>query len=101
MSIYSINVPAPDDHDYHAARHEERRRRALQSLDPGAILSVIDATIASESDPTKHPLHPFVVWHLEKCLTPIDGGQFFDTFRRLVIDAINVCLDEQLAQGED
>jgi hypothetical protein len=39
-----------------------------------------------------------VCWHLEKCLTPMDGRQFFDTCRQIVIDAINVCLDERLGR---
>jgi hypothetical protein len=72
-----------------------------EALDPGDVLSVIDSTIAVESDPTKHPLYQLVAWHLEKCLTPLDGGAFFDTYRRLVLDPINVCLDEALSRGED
>jgi hypothetical protein len=30
----------------------------------------------------------------------MDGGQFFDRFRTLVIDAINVALDERLEQED-
>ena len=100
MSIYGINVPAPDDIDYHAERQERRVQRALKSLDPGDVLSIIDSRIASEPDPMQHPLYHLVAWHLEKCLTPMDGGQFFDRCRQLVIDAINTALDEAL-QAED
>jgi hypothetical protein len=100
MSIYGIHVPAPDEHDYHADRQQRRVQRALKSLDPGDVLAVIDARIASEPDPAQHPLYQLVCWHLEKCLTPMDGGQFFDGFRQLVIDAINTALDAALA-GED
>jgi hypothetical protein len=64
------------------------------------VLAIIDAKIASEPDPTQHPLYHLVCWHLEKCLTPMDGGAFFDGFRTLVISAINTALDDAL-QGED
>jgi hypothetical protein len=30
----------------------------------------------------------------------MDGGQFFDTFRRLVISAINTALDERLERED-
>lgn len=100
MSTYALNVPSPDDIDYHSEIQERRVQRALKSLDPGDVLAIIDSRIASEPDPKGHPLYHLVCWHLEKCLTPMDGGQFFDTFRTLVISAINVALDEALA-GEN
>ena len=87
MSTYGIHVPAPDEHDYHADRQQRRMQRALKSLDPGDVLAIIDSRIASEPDPTQHPLYHLVCWHLEKCLTPMDGGVFFDRCRQLVIDA--------------
>jgi hypothetical protein len=101
MSTYGINVPAPDDLNYHEAQQQQRVQAALKRIDPGDVLSAIDSRIAAEPDPTQHPLYGLVCWHLEKCLTPMDGGQFFDTCRQLVIDAINVCLDEAMSQGED
>ena len=91
----------PSQIDYHSDCQARRVEAALKRLDPGDVLAIIDARIAEEADPAQHPLYQLVTWHLEKCLTPLDGGQFFDTARRLVIDAINVCLDEALQQGED
>jgi hypothetical protein len=41
-----------------------------------------------------------VCWHLEKCLTLMDGGQFFDRFRQLVLTAIDTCLDDVLARED-
>jgi hypothetical protein len=73
---------------------------ALKQLDPGDVLTIIDATIASEPDPAQHPLYALVCWHLEKCLTPMDGGQFFDTCRQLVIAAINVALEDALERED-
>ena len=70
------------------------------ATEPGDVLAILDSRIASEPDPMQHPLYHLVCWHLEKCLTPMDGGQFFDTCRQLVISAINTALDEALA-GED
>jgi hypothetical protein len=90
----------PSQIDYHTEIQVHRVERALKQITPGDVLGVIDEKVASESDPAKHPLYTMVCWHLEKCLAPMDGGQFFDTCRKLVIDAINVCLDEQLAMED-
>ena len=100
MSIHGINVPSPDDIDYHADRQQRRVQRTLTQLDPSDILSIIDSRLASEPDPKAHPLYHLVCWHLEKCLTPMDGGQFFDRCRQLVISAINTALDD-LLERED
>jgi hypothetical protein len=100
MSIYGIDVPSPDEIDYHADRQQQRVAAALKQLDPGDVLAIIDSRIANEPDPAQHPLYHLVCWHLEKCLTPLDGSQFFDTFRTLVISAINVALEDAL-QAED
>jgi hypothetical protein len=82
-SSYGINVPEPSQIDYHADLHARRAARAMQRIDPGDVLAVINGRIAQETDPAKHPLYPMVCWHLEKCLTPLDGGQFFDRWRQL------------------
>jgi hypothetical protein len=100
VSTYGINVPSPDDIDYHADCQQRRVQAALKQLDPGDVLAIIDAKIASEGDSAQHPLYHLVCWHLEKCLTPMDGGAFFDGFRTLVISAINTALEDAL-QGED
>jgi hypothetical protein len=99
MSTHQI--PEADQIDYHADLHARRAARALHRIDPGAVLAVIDDKPAQEVDPAKHPLYAMVCWHLEKCLTPLDGAAFFDRWRSLVIDAIHVCLDEAMSQGED
>lgn len=80
MSTYGINVPSPDEINYHEARQQRR--------------------IAAEPDPKAHPLYHMVCWHLEKCLTPMDGGQFFDRFLQLVLQAIDTCLDDVLARED-
>jgi hypothetical protein len=81
MSSYGINVPEPSQIDYHADLHARRARRALDRIDPGDVLAVIDGKVAQEADPAKHPLYTLVCWHLEKCLTPMDGAEFFDRWR--------------------
>jgi hypothetical protein len=70
------------------------------------VMAIIDASIAAEADPKAHPLYQMVCWHLERCLTPLAGGQFFDRCRQLVLDAIGICIDDALAledkaHGED
>ena len=101
MSRYRINVPSPDEHDYHEAAQVQRVQAALKRLDPGDVLAVIDSRIAAESDPKAHPLYPMVCWFLERQLTPLDGGQFYDRFKQLVLAAIDTCLDELLAMEDD
>jgi hypothetical protein len=100
MSNVYLDVPSPDDIHYHTDRQLRRTERALKQLDPGDVLSTIDSRIAAESDPKAHPFYGLVCWHLEKCLRPMDGAQFFDTCRRLIIDSINQCLDEALARED-
>ena len=100
MSSYGINVPSPDEINYHEDLQARRIERARKLIDPGDVLAVIDDRIAAESDPTKHPLYQLVCWHLEKCLTPMDGAEFFDTFRQLVLAAIDTCVDELLARED-
>ena len=101
MSMYDIDVPSPDEINDHQARQDQRVAWALKQIDPGDVLAVIDDRMAQEPDLTKHPLYGMVCWYLERQLTPLDGGQFFDRFAQLVLEAINACLDEVLARGED
>jgi hypothetical protein len=100
MSMSGINVPSPDEINYHEARQQQRVQAALKVIDPGDVLAVIDSRIAAEADPRAHPLYAMVCWHLERCLTPLDGGQFFDRFRQLVLAAIDTCLDDVLARED-
>jgi hypothetical protein len=101
MSSMGLNVPSPDEHNYHEAREQQRVQRALKLIAPGDVLAVIDRRIAQEADPAKHPLYHLVCWHLEKCLTPMDGGQFFDTFNTLVRMAVDSAIDDVLEVMED
>ena len=100
MSIYGINVPTPEAHDYHAAHHEERRRRALQSLDIGDVLAQVDDLIAREPDPTKHPCFAVANWLLDR-QGRVDGGAFWLQWQVLVDQAIQRLVAEALARGED
>ncbi len=99
---YGINIPEADQIDYHADLQVQRVEKAKKLIDVGDVLAVVDGMVAAESDPTKHPLYKMVAWHLEKCLTPLDGAEFFDTFNRLVMVAVDRCLDDALeCLGED
>jgi len=95
MSIYDIHVPTPDEHNYH-----EARQAALKRIDPGDVLAVIDSRIAGEPDPTQHPLYGLVCWVLERQLTPLDGGQFWDRWHQMVLAAVDTCVDEVLAMED-
>jgi hypothetical protein len=99
MSIYGINVPSPDTHDYHADLHEERRRRVMQSLDVGDVLAQVDALIAREPDPQKHPCFAVANWLLDR-QGRVDGGAFWLQWQVLVDQAIEQLIDARL-QAED
>jgi hypothetical protein len=60
MSIYGINVSSRDEINCHEVRQVQRAQRALQQIDPGDVLAVIDARIAVEADPAQHPLDQLV-----------------------------------------
>jgi hypothetical protein len=45
MSIYGINVPSPDEHDYHDARQQQRVQRAMQVIDAGDIIAIIESRL--------------------------------------------------------
>jgi hypothetical protein len=62
----TIPYPPDFDIDYHAAWHEERRRRALNALDIGDVLAEVDALIAGEPDPERHPLYSLVANALDR-----------------------------------
>jgi hypothetical protein len=99
MSSYGINVPAPDEINYHEACQAQRVQAALQRLDPGDVLAVIDGRIAAESDPKAHPVYTLVCFFLDR-QGAVDGGAFYDTFRQLVLAAIDTCVDELLAMED-
>jgi len=99
MSSLGLHVPSPDEINYHEAQQAQRVQRALQQLDPGDVLAVIDGRIAAESDPKAHPLYTMVCFFLDR-QRAVDGGQFYDHFRQLVLAAIDTCLDEILARED-
>jgi hypothetical protein len=90
----------PSQIDYHADVQAQRVERALQQIDPGDVLAVIDGRIAAESDPKAHPLYTLVCFFLDR-QRAVDGGAFYDTFRQLVLAAIDTCLDDVLEAMED
>jgi hypothetical protein len=100
VSIYGINVPTPEAHDYHASHQEERRRRALQSLEVGDVLAQIDDLISQEPAPEKHPCFAMVAWMLDQRLEPGHGGEFWDAWKVLACQAIDRLVEARL-QGED
>jgi len=88
-------TPEPSQIDYHAEIQAQRVQRALQCIAPGDVLAVIDGRIAAESDPKAHPLYTLVCFFLGR-QRAVDGGEFYDRFRQLVLAAIDTCLDEIL-----
>jgi hypothetical protein len=78
MSTRHLPYPHDFDIDHTAAHHEERRRRAVQSLAVGDVLAQVDDLIASAPDPKAHPLYPMVLWLLDQAWTPGNGAEFWD-----------------------
>ena len=101
MSIYGINVPSPDEHNYHEARQAQRVARAKALIDPGDVLAIIDTRIAAEPDPKAHPLYNLVCWVLDKHVAPLDGGQLFDRWHQLILAAVDSAIDDVLEAMED
>jgi hypothetical protein len=100
MSTSHLPYPSDFEIDHAAARHEERRRRALQSLDVGAVLAQVDDLIASEPDPQKHPCFAVANWLLDR-QGRVDGGAFWLQWQVVVDQAIQRLVVEALARGED
>jgi hypothetical protein len=100
MSIRDIPYPSDFQLDFHADLQEARRRRALKSIDVGDVLAEVDDLIASEPDPSKHPCYAMAAWLLDKQLTPLDGGQLYDGWKVLCLNAIDRLIEQRL-QGED
>ena len=73
----------------------------MKRIDPGDVLAIIDRRIAENPDPQAHHLFKMVAWHLERCLTPLDGGEFFDRCKQMVLAAIDTALDDALEAMED
>jgi len=88
-------TPEPSQIDYHADAQTQRVERARKRLDPSDILTRIDDTIASEGDPTKHPLYEMVLFFLDRQVA-VNGGQFWDQWKQRVLAAIDTCLDDLL-----
>jgi hypothetical protein len=99
VSIYGINVPSPDEINYHEAQQAQRVARAKTLIDPGDVLAIIDTRIAAEPDPTKHPLYGLVLFCLDRQVA-VHGGEFWDTWKQLVLAAIDTALDDLLAMED-
>jgi hypothetical protein len=95
MSIYGINVPSPDEINYHEARQVQRVQAAKKRIEPGDVLAVIDRRLAEEPDPTKHPLYGLVLFCLDRQVA-VHGGEFWDAWKRHVMAAVDTCLDDLL-----
>jgi hypothetical protein len=101
MSMYDLEIPAPEEHNYHEACQQQRVEKALKALTVSDVLSVLDDLIAVEPDAAKHPCHDLVAYLLDQAWTPGDGGQFWDAWKVLACQAIDQLINERLAQGED
>jgi hypothetical protein len=99
MSTRHIPYPPDFEVNHPAAHQEERRRRALQSLDVGDVLAQVDDLIAREPDPTKHPCFAVANWLLDR-QGRVDGGAFWLQWQVLVDQAIQRLVEARL-KGED
>jgi hypothetical protein len=97
--MYHINVPSPDEINYHSDRQAQRVERAMKQLDPGDVIATVESRLASEADVTQHPLYQLTLFLLDRA-TAVDGGQLYDDWRQLVLAAIDTCLDELLARED-
>lgn len=89
-------TPEPSQIDYHADVQVQRVERARKQIDPGDVLAIIDSRIAQEPDPRAHPLYGMVMFYLDR-QHAVHGGEFWDTWKRHVLAAIDTALDDLLA----
>jgi len=92
-------IPEPSQIDYHAEIQAQRVARARKRIFPAEVLEQIDAMIAAEPDPRKHPLYHLVEFLLDREIA-VHGGEFFDTCKALCLDAIDRCVDDVLSQED-
>jgi hypothetical protein len=97
MSIRQI--PEADQIDYHADVQAQRVARAKALIAAGDVLSIIDRRIAQEPDPRAHPLYPLVQFYLDR-QTAVHGGEFWDTWKQMVLAAIDTAIDDALEAME-
>jgi hypothetical protein len=93
-------TPEPSQIDYHADVQVQRVEAAKKLIDPSDILSILDSRIAAEADPTQHPLYGLVLLCLDRQVA-VHGGEFWDTWKQLVLAAIDTALDDVLEVMED
>jgi hypothetical protein len=92
-------TPEPTQIDYHADVQAQRVERARKLIDPGDVIATVESRLASEADPTQHPLYGLVLFCLDRQVA-VHGGEFWDAWKRLVLAAIDTCLDEVLAMED-
>jgi hypothetical protein len=96
MSSHRIDVPAPDQLDYHADLACQRRRLALAKIHPEDLLAAVMAELAERPLP-EHPLQHLILWLLDRQLTPGHGGELFDGLKQAVSTQVERLLDAVLA----
>jgi len=92
-------TPEPSQIDYHSDIQAQRVARAKKRIFPGEVLEKIDDLIAAEPDPAKHPLYHLVQFYLDR-ETAVHGGTLYDDLKRLVLAAIDTCVDDVLDQED-
>jgi hypothetical protein len=68
-------------------------------IDPGDVLSILDSRIAQEPDPRAHPLYGLVMFYLDSQVA-VHGGEFWDTWKQMVLAAIDTAIDDVLETME-
>ena len=73
MSSMGLDIPSPDEINYHEAAQAQRVEAAKKLIDPSDVLSIVDSRIAQEPDPRAHPLYPLVQFYLDR-QSAVHGG---------------------------
>ena len=60
MSTRHLPYPSDFEVNHTAAIHEERRRRALQSLDVGDVISAVEDALATAAEPGENQLQAII-----------------------------------------
>jgi hypothetical protein len=98
VSTRHIPYGSEFDIDYHREAQQRRVDAARKQLDVSDVLSQIDDLIASEPDPTAHPLYGLAAWLLDQTWA-CDGGALFDRCKALCLTAIDRLVEQHLQGG--
>ena len=98
--MQALHIDA-DQIDYHADLAYQREQQAIQQLDAGDVLALVDGWIAEESDPAQHPLYALVLNALDRRSMAGTPESLQRRYGRMIDRAIEQLLEDALSHDTD